>query len=173
MGASAGKKALHRTLDALVGGQSAGKDDVGIIFDSYVGKPKNKSDTVGPAMTLAQITAVFKDIVEYQRKTGLNIFTAASKAYYVSDDYKRMSFMERAGVSTMIFTAKATVITIFDSAMSTYASEKNMQSMLKKFSPDGIVRRDIFVKKAPVIIGAELASANLVVSNNVLHQMAH
>eukprot|EP00940_MAST-03C_sp_MAST-3C-sp2_P002380 g2380.t1 len=166
MGASAGKKALHRMLDALVAGNGASKEDIGIIFDSYVGKPTDPTDK-GPCMTVSQITKIFKDLVAYQRKVGMNLFTAASAAYYQTPEYKTMGFVEKAGVSTMIFGLKTTVVSIFDVAMSTYTSSEKMNKMLRKFSPDGVVRRDVFVQKAPAIIGAELVSANLIVGKDI------
>ncbi len=49
MGASAGKKALHRTLDSIVAKADVNKDDLALVFESYVGKQE------GEIMTTAKL----------------------------------------------------------------------------------------------------------------------
>ena len=51
MGASAGKKALHRTLDSIVAKADVNKDDLALVFESYVGKQE------GEIMTTSKLRA--------------------------------------------------------------------------------------------------------------------
>lgn len=167
MGASAGKKALHRTLDSIVAGKTETTgEDLGLVFDEYVGKEK-KGSTTPRVLNVQTMRYIFKDIIEYQRKTGLNVFNLTSKAFYASPQYKSMGFLERAGATAMITGVKATIVTIFDVAMSNYASDQKMNRMLRNFSSDGVVTREIFCEKAIGVIGTELVAANLIVSKDI------
>lgn len=164
MGQSVGKKALHRTLDSIVAKADVNKDDLVLVFESYVGKQE------GEIMTTSKLRRLFLHVVEYQRRKGERLFDLVKSQFYLTPEYKAMGFLERGAFSAGSIAFKAVLTARFDAAMREAANEEKMLSMLARMSPDRRVTKEAFVTNGASVIGAELVRANLIVAKDVMER---
>ena len=162
MGASSGKKALHRTLDSIVAKADVNKDDLALVFESYVGKQE------GDIMTTSKLRRIFLHVVEYQRRKGERLFDLVKSQFYLTPEYKMMGFLERRAFAAGSVAFKAVLTARFDAAMRETASDEKMLGMMNRMSPDGRVTKQAFVANGASVIGAELVRANLIVAEDVM-----
>jgi len=164
MGASQGKKALHRTLENIVAKAEVSKEDLALMFDSYVGTEE------GAIMNVSQLRKIFLDIVAFQRSKGEKLFDAVKSTFYLTPDYKAMGFFERGAFAAGAIAFKAVLTARFDQAMKDSANDTKMLNMMARMSPDRRVTKQAFVANGASVIGAELVKSNLIVAKDVMER---
>mmetsp|Transcript_11354 Transcript_11354/g.13519 ORF Transcript_11354/g.13519 Transcript_11354/m.13519 type:complete len:167 (+) Transcript_11354:78-578(+) len=165
MGASKGKLALESALKSAVEDGKMSSENFGDIFEGYVGKADALMDPF-------HLQRLFRDIVQIQKKAGEAIYKKGLQLYQSTPEYKRMGFMERSVTTASIAVMKTTIFTAFTVASDFYTNITNIKAVHSKFSPDGRVTKEVFMKAGPGIILSELGKHHLIVAGNIFEKMS-